>query len=42
MTPLHKRVPASMAREYVAMGWEIESKTGRIVTLVWRKQGSPP
>jgi hypothetical protein len=42
MSYLHKRVPSSMASEYVAQGWTIWKREGRTVVLEWRKAGAPP
>lgn len=41
MTRWHKRVPAGMVAEYIALGWTVEKREGRIVTLVWPKDGTP-
>ena len=41
-THWHKRVPASMAAEYLAKGWVVHKREGRFVVLVWPEEGAPP
>ena len=41
MTPWHKRVPANMVGEYVAMGWKVSHREGRNVVLIWPHEGHP-
>lgn len=40
-TQWHKRVPASMVAEYVSKGWQVHSRDGRNVVLIWPKEGAP-
>lgn len=40
----HKRVPYSMAKEYMVKGWEFFSyeDAGKFVVLIWPHEGLPP
>lgn len=42
MTPIHKRVPHDMAKDYTRQGWKIWRREGRTVVLIWEKAGPPP
>lgn len=41
-THIHKRVPLSMALEYIAKGWKVWKSEARTVVLFWPQEGSPP